>query len=232
MRATAPAAHDRGRPADVMQPAAPLRLVLADDHGLMREAIRRVLVSREGIDVVGEAGSGSEVVPLVEPTAPDLVLLDVTMPDLDGLACLAELRGRFPQLPVVMLSAFDSPQFVRRAAEGGARAYLVKTVPPDVLLDVVEQVAFSEPGEFVARGLGDVPTGDAAARLTDRELAVLTAVGRGLSNKQIARELWVTEQTVKFHLRNVYAKLGLADRAAAAACAYREGLVSEEQRAG
>jgi NarL family two-component system response regulator LiaR len=148
----------------------------------------------------------------------------------DGLACLATLRREYPRLPVVMLSAFDRPQLVRRSAEEGARAYLVKTVPPEVLLEVVEQVAFSEPGEFVARGVGDVPTGDAAARLTERELVVLTAVGRGLSNKEIARELWITEQTVKFHLRNVYAKLGLAGRDQAAAYAYREGLVSEEQR--
>jgi DNA-binding NarL/FixJ family response regulator len=196
----------------------------------MRAAVRRVLETREGMELVGEAAVGDEVVPAVAAAEPDLVLLDVAMPGVDGLTSLVELRRRFPGLPVIMLSASSQPQVVRRAAEAGARGYVLKTVPPHVLLDLVEQVAFSEPGEFVTRGLEDAPTGDAARLLTKRELVVLTAIGRGLSNREIAHELWVTEPTVKFHVRNIYAKLGLGNRPQAAAYAFREGLVEERRR--
>lgn len=180
--------------------------------------------------MVGEAGTGAEVVPLVAAASPDALLLDVSLPEPDGLACLVAVRRRFPTLPVVMLSASARPDLVRRAAEAGARGYVLKTVPAAALLDLVEEVAFSGPGEFLTRGLEDAPGGDAARLLTKRELAVLAAIGRGLSTRQIARELWVTAATVKFHVRNIYAKLGCENRAQAAAYARREGLVEERQR--
>jgi DNA-binding NarL/FixJ family response regulator len=204
--------------------------VLADDHRLMREAVRRVLETREGMELVAEAAAGDSVVATVAEADPDLVLLDVAMPRVDGLTALVELRRQFPDLPVVMLSAFARPEYVSRAAEAGARGYVLKTVPPEVLLDLVEEIAGSEASPFVTRGVEHAPTGDARRLLTKRELTVLAAIGRGLSTREISRELWVTEPTVKFHVRNIYAKLGLRNRTDAAAYAVREGIVPERRR--
>jgi two-component system, NarL family, response regulator LiaR len=196
----------------------------------MRAALRRVIDNHATIDLVAEAASGEEVLPVVTAAAPDVVLLDLVMPRVDGLAALEELQRRFPELPVVILSAFARPEDVRRAAAAGARGYALKTVSSDVLLGLVEEVALSGPGDFTTRGLEQAPTGEPDRLLTKRERSVLSLIGRGLSTRDIAQELWVTEPTVKFHVRNIYAKLGLASRAQAAAYARREGLVAGECR--
>jgi DNA-binding NarL/FixJ family response regulator len=201
-----------------------LRVLVADDHPLILSGVRRTLEQAGDIEIVGEARDGSQVLPLVARTRPDLVLLDVRMPQLDGLACLDLIRKRHPGVKVVVLSAFSDPGHVQAAFERGASAYVVKAVNPLDLPAAVRQAA--EGNVFYAVGT-DVPGegGDAEKGLTRRELTLLRAVARGLSNQAIGKELWITEQTVKFHLRNIYRKLGVSSRTEAARYAYERGLV-------
>ena len=202
-----------------------LRILVAEDHLLMREAIRLALADAEDIEIVGEAGLGSEVLPLVQRMQPDLVLLDIRMPAVDGLTCLALIRQRFPAVLVVILSAMDEPNVIHTALERGARAYILKHIDPRDLCSALRQAAQGT----VYQTLGSPPEkAESAARdagLSDKELGVLRALVTGLSNKQIARELWLAEQTVKFHLANIYRKLGVANRTEATRYALHHCLV-------
>ncbi len=203
---------------------ATLKVVIADDHRLMLEGIRAALSTADDIEIVGEASSGAQVLPLVACNDPDLVLLDVHMPHPDGLACLELIRKRHPHVKVVMLSGLDEPQVIQAALRRGASAFVLKHVDPRDLSSALRQVAHGS----VYQTFGQPEEGATPARtsgLTERELTILTALGRGLSNKQIGREAWVGEQTVKFHLRNIYRKLDVANRTEAARYAYRHGLV-------
>jgi DNA-binding NarL/FixJ family response regulator len=203
----------------------PVRVVIADDHRLILDGIRRALESDGGFEIVGETQTGTQVLPLVSQTRPDLVVLDVRMPQMDGLACLDEIRRRFPDVKVVMLSASTSAELVDAALRRGASAYVVKSVDPadlpSTLRQVVSGTVFSTVG---AQELTETASARAAG-LTDRETAILKAAARGLSNDAIAKELWVTQQTVKFHLTNIYRKLGVKNRTEATRIAYQQGLV-------
>jgi DNA-binding NarL/FixJ family response regulator len=202
----------------------PIRVLIADDHRLILEGIRRALSSVEDIEVVGEAQTGSQVLPLVLRTDPDVVLLDLRMPELDGLACLDAIRGRAPKVKVVVLSAFSDPEHIQSAFSHGATAYIVKSVNPVDLPSALRQAV--EETVYRAAPVLDGSTGKRNdAGLTERELAMLKAVARGLSNQAIGKEFWVTEQTVKFHLTNIYRKLGVANRTEATRYAYQHGLV-------
>lgn len=200
-----------------------LKVLLADDHPLILSGIRRTLEEAGGIEIVGEARTGAQVLPLVGRTNPDLVLLDVRMPQLDGLACLDQLRKRHPAVKVVMLSAFSDPEHVQAALRRGASAYVVKAVNPLDLPSALRQAA--EATVFHAVGLEDRDDDCEEVGLTKREKTLLRAVARGLSNQAIGKELWISEQTVKFHLRNIYRKLGVTSRTEAARFAYEHGLV-------
>ena len=204
-----------------------MRLVVADDHALMVEGIRAALAGADDIEVVGVASDGAQVLPLVGRLRPDAVLLDLMLPRMDGLACLEAMRGRFPETKVVMLSAFDEPERIDDALRRGAAGYIVKGIDPRDLAPALRQVVAGT--VVTAAGTsGDRVPSQAAARagLTEREAAILRAAARGLSNRAIARELWVTEQTVKFHLTNVFRKLGVGNRTAAARAALALGLVA------
>ena len=198
-----------------------IRVLLADDHRLILQALQRAFEEVDGIEVVGTASDGRQVVPLIARTNPDLVLLDMRMPEMDGLACLDRIRKHHPSIKVVMLSAFDDADRIRTALKRGASAYIVKTVNPLDLPAALRQVV--QPTIYFG-----VPPQDAepaaAAGLTERETAMLRALARGLSNAAISKEFWVTEQTVKFHLTNIYRKLGVKNRAQAVQYAYRHGL--------
>jgi DNA-binding NarL/FixJ family response regulator len=202
-----------------------LKVLVADDHRLMVQGIRRALETAEDIEIVGEAHSGAEVLPLVRETNPDLVLLDIRMPQLDGLACLDRLRKQHPNVKVVVLSVFSDSEHIEQALKRGACGYIVKSVNPLDLPSAMRQ-AF-EGTVYHALGLPELSeeTTAKAAGLTEREISILKAVARGLSNQAIGRELWVTEQTVKFHLTNIYRKLNVANRTEAARYAYQHGLV-------
>ena len=201
-----------------------MRVVIADDHRLMLAGIRRALETADDIEIVGEAHTGSQVLPLVARTSPDVVLLDVRMPQLDGLACLDLIRTRHPDVKVVMLSMFSEAEHIEAALVRGACGYILKSVNPLDLPSAVRQAV--EGTVFHPFGVPeDAETTTAkAAGLSEREVAILRAVARGLSNQAIGKELWVTEQTVKFHLTNIYRKLGVANRTEAARYAYQHGL--------
>jgi DNA-binding NarL/FixJ family response regulator len=202
-----------------------MKVLIADDHRLMLEGIRRALESVDGFEIVGEAHTGSQVLPLIGRMNPDVVLLDLRMPQMDGFACLDMIRKRYPKVKVVVLSVFTDPERIEAALKRGASGYIVKTVNPIDLPSALRQAV--EGTVYHALGLPEVDdaTTAKAAGLTEREIAILKAVARGLSNQAIGKELWVTEQTVKFHLTNIYRKLGVANRTEAARYAYHHGLV-------
>jgi DNA-binding NarL/FixJ family response regulator len=202
-----------------------MKVLIADDHRLMVEGIRRALAEAEDIEIVGEATSGSQVLPLVRRMNPDVVLLDMRMPHMDGLACLDLIKKHCPKVKVVVLSVYSESEHIQAAFRHGAVGYIVKSVNPQDLPSAIRQAV--EGSVFHALGLPEMSEESVgkANGLTERELAILKAVARGLSNQAIGKELWVTEQTVKFHLTNIYRKLHLGNRTEAARYAYQHGLV-------
>jgi DNA-binding NarL/FixJ family response regulator len=200
-----------------------LRVLVADDHRLMLTAVRRALRDADSLEIVGQVSAGTLVIPTVHETDPDVVLLDMRMPELDGLSCLKRLRAQRPDVAVVILSSYNDPELVQAAREGGAAGYVVKTVEPVDLGRVIRTAV--ESCEFSVWGLPVESPGSAALSvLSERESAVLEALSRGLSNREIGRQLWISEQTVKFHLRNIYRKLNLSSRAEAARYALSVGV--------
>ena len=194
----------------------------------MVEGTKQALERAGGFDVVGEAVSGGQVLPLVRRLKPDLVLLDLRMPQMDGLTCLTKIRKEFPDMKVAMLSVSQDPELIQTALKRGANAYIVKSIDPDDLAGALRQAL--EGNVFTTAGITEDP-GERAAKdagLTERELGIIRAVARGLSNEAISKELWVAEQTVKFHLTNIYRKLGVANRTEAARYAFEQGLVEPE----
>ncbi|MEO5576921.1 MAG: response regulator transcription factor [Gaiellaceae bacterium] len=203
-----------------------LRVLVADDHRLMLSAIRRALADADDFEIVHEVSVGSHVIPAVHETKPDVVLLDLRMPELDGLACLERLHKHDPGIAVVILSSYSDQEQIEAARTGGARGYVVKTVEP-VDLAAVLRTAISSTSFAVwgADAKPDPVSAVGAASLSQREAAVLEAVAQGLSNREIGCRLWISEQTVKFHLRNVYRKLDISSRTEAARYAYHTGRV-------
>jgi len=183
-----------------------LRIVLADDHDLMVAALGRVLSERDDLEIVGRAKTGDEVLPLVLETGPDAVLLDIGMPGADGIECARRLRARLPELKIMMLTAYGDAESLQAAERAGADGFLLKTV---CVAELAEALA-EHSGAFLVAGFPE-PEGD-GVKLTARERIVLQAVGDGLTNRQIGRELWITEETVKFHLKNLYRKLAASSR--------------------
>jgi DNA-binding NarL/FixJ family response regulator len=202
--------------------------LIADDHRLMVEGTKQALERAGGFDVVGEAVNGGQVLPLIRRLQPDLVLLDLRMPQMDGLTCLTKIRKEFPDMKVAMLSVSQDPELIQTALKRGANAYIVKSIDPDDLAGALRQAL--EGNVFTTAGITEDP-GERAAKdagLTERELGIVRAVARGLSNEAISKELWVAEQTVKFHLTNIYRKLGVTNRTEAARYAFEQGLVEPE----
>jgi DNA-binding NarL/FixJ family response regulator len=198
-----------------------IRLLIADDHRLILQALRRALTAVDGIEVVGEARVGSQVLPLIARTDPDLVLVDIRMPELDGLACIERALREYPNVKFVVLSAFTDRQHIDEAFARGATAYIAKNADPADLVEGLRRAAAGESFELgVESGSAEDPDG-----LTERELQMLRAVAGGLSNKAISKEFWVTEQTVKFHLTNIYRKLGVGNRTEATRYAFSRGIV-------
>jgi DNA-binding NarL/FixJ family response regulator len=199
--------------------------VVVDDHQLMLDAIRLTLEQSEDIELVGEALTGSEALPLIGRTQPDLVLLDIRMPQMDGLTCLGKIRERHPKIKVVILSGIDEPEQIQTALKHGASAFVVKHVDPRDLASALRQAMAGTVFQMLGSGESSEENAAKAAGVTESEMRVLTALARGLSNKQIAAELFITEQTVKFHLTNIYRKLHVANRTEATRYAYQHGIV-------
>ena len=202
-----------------------IRVVVVDDHQLMLDAIRLTLEQSEDIELVGEALTGSEALPLIGRTHPDLVLLDIRMPQMDGLTCLGKIRERHPKIKVVILSGIDEPEQIQTALKHGASAFVVKHVDPRDLASALRQAMAGTVFQMLGSGESSEENAAKAAGVTESEMRVLTALARGLSNKQIAAELFITEQTVKFHLTNIYRKLHVGNRTEATRYAYQHGIV-------
>ncbi len=200
-----------------------LKLLIVDDHELMLEGIRLALADSPDIEVVGLASSGSQVLPLVRQTSPDVVLLDLRMPGMDGLRCLEALRERHPNVKTVVLSGCEEPDVIEASFRRGAVGFIVKRIDPADLAAVIRQVADGNVYHPL-RGRA-VVTEDVDLGLTQRQIDMFKALADGLSNKQIACQFWVSEQTVKFHLSNIYRKLGVGSRTDAIRQAHEHGLI-------
>jgi DNA-binding NarL/FixJ family response regulator len=200
-----------------------VKIVIADHQGLVRAGIRRVLVD-DGFDIVGEAQESTEICTLLERLQPDALFLDLDMPDMDGLARIQQLRTRFPDVKIVISSISDTPTLIQAAFRRGVCGYVLKSIPPRDLGSAIRQAV--DGTAFHALGLPALED-DAVARragLTPREAEIVRAVANGLSNKEIAKELWVSVQTVKFHLTNIYRKLQISNRTEAARWALNHGI--------
>ncbi|MFD1537343.1 response regulator [Nonomuraea guangzhouensis] len=216
-----------------------IRVLLADDEPMVRAGVRSILATDTGIEVVAEAGDGREAVELALAHRPDVAMLDIRMPRLDGLAAAAELRAVLPDLAVVMLTTFDEREYVARALEVGAGGFLLKAADPRELIIGVRAVAggaaYLSPriAHQVIAELNDgrlTRTTTARKRtesLTPREHEVLALIGRGLSNQDIGRELFVSQGTVKAHVSAILLRLEVTNRVQAAIIAYEAGLVTD-----
>jgi DNA-binding NarL/FixJ family response regulator len=204
-----------------------LKVVVADDHGLMVEAVRIALAERPEMEIVGVAETGSQVLPVVQAARPDLVVLDLRMPGMDGLTCIRLLRERFPEVKIAVLSGLDAGETVEEAMRLGASAFISKRVDPAELPDALLAAMSEEPvRELIGRGEESHGAAVRDAGLTGRELEILRALGEGRSNRDIAKKLWLAEQTVKFHLTNIYRKLNVSSRTEAVHWAYQHSLLS------
>ncbi len=211
-----------------------ISVLIVDDHAVVRQGLRTFLDLQDDIDVVGEASNGAEAVEQVRRLLPDVVLMDLEMPEMDGIEATRQVRALSPRTQVIVLTSFSDNERVFPSIKAGAIGYLLKDVSPD---DLVRAVQAANRGETqlhpeVARKLiNEYSNRDekrAPAGLTERELDVLRQIARGGSNRDIAAELVISEKTVKTHVSNILSKLHLADRTQAAIYALREGLVPEE----
>jgi DNA-binding NarL/FixJ family response regulator len=202
----------------------PLKILIADDHALMLEAIKLAVGDESDFQIVGEAESGSQLLPLINQTEPDLVLLDLQMPGIDGVTCIRLIRRRRPWVHTIVLSAHDSDDVVQAALEAGADAFISKSVDPAELAAAIRRGLEKPAARAIGRAYGSHPAIEERG-LSRRELEVLRALASGKSNKEIARSLWLAPQTVKFHLTSIYRKLDVSRRTQAVNWAYRHGLV-------
>jgi DNA-binding NarL/FixJ family response regulator len=233
----------------------PVRVLIADDHGLVRDGYKLMLDREEDLEVVGEASNGREAVELCRKLRPELVLMDVRMPEMDGLEATRAIKGEFPTTSVLVVTTYDNPDYLFEAIEAGAAGYVLKDAPKSQLLDAVRRTLGGEsplnqelamqlisrftrgarkpnesesaaPPAAVRRRRGaDAPTLEA---LTPRELEVLQLLAQGKSNPQIAQELVISRLTAKTHVERIIRKLGVSDRTQAALRAIELGLVTPE----
>jgi len=209
------------------------RVVLVDDHPLFVEALRAA-VERAGIEVAGTASRGDQLMELMESVEADAVLLDLAMPGLDGYECLAQLRARHPEVRVIVVSATDDEENIRRALDSGAVCFVGKATDPNDLAGAVHVLLSDSIHLEVPRGARPGPktaagNGSSAGLLTPRELEILRLASDGLSNSEVAKQLWVTDQTVKFHLSNIYRKLEVSNRTGASRWAREHGLLDDRE---
>jgi DNA-binding NarL/FixJ family response regulator len=211
-----------------------IRVLIVDDHAVVREGLRTFLELQDGLEVIGEAADGREAVDRAEQLRPDVILMDLVMPKLDGVAAMRELRARESSARVIVLTSFLDDERLMPAIQAGAAGYLLKDVEP---AELARAIRAAHRGEAIldptvaARVVNAIADGRTAAapdqeRLTRREYEVLELIARGRSNKRIALELGISEKTVKTHVGHIFAKLGVTDRTQAALLAVQQGLVN------
>ena len=216
--------------------AEPIRILVVDDHFVVREGLRAYLELQEDMRVVGEAADGRAALREAERLQPDVILMDLAMPVLDGVDAMRELRRRMPDVRVIVLTSYLDEDRLLPAIQAGAAGYLLKDVQPSELARAVRAArdgeALLDPAAAakLVAAIAQTPTEASGDALTTRELEVLAQLGAGMSNKRIARELEISESTVKAHVGRVLAKLGVADRTQAVLHAQRIGLLERASR--
>jgi len=211
----------------------PITVLLVDDHKLVRQGIRAFLEARPEFQIVGEAGSGAEAVKLAQDHVPDVVLMDLIMPGMDGVEATRQVKDISPRTQVVVLTSYFDDEHIFPALEAGATSYILKDVDMDELAIAIKRTAAGEVtlhppvAERIVKELhgGSQDETNPFTKLTQRELQVLKLIANGLGNSQIAQELVISEHTVKGHVSNILSKLHLADRTQAAALAWQKGVV-------
>lgn len=206
----------------------PIKVVVADDHPVVRSGIVGLLEAEADIEVVGQAADGRQAIAAAVRHDPTVVLMDLRMPDVDGVAATKAIRERCPGVAVVVLTTFDTDEAIVRAVDAGASGYLLKDAPTDELVDGVRRAAAGETvlAAPISKRLVERMRTTSVDALTPREIEVLREVARGNTNAEVAELLHISEATVKTHLLHIYGKLAVSDRAAAVAKAYETGVLS------
>ena len=212
-----------------------IKILIADDHFIIRQGLRLILETESDFELVGEASDGAEALNLCKKLKPNVVLMDLRMPNMDGLTAIEKLRVEQPEIAVVILTTFNEDELMFRGLRAGARGYLLKDTDRSTLFDTIRAAARGETllkPEIMARVLSQVNTpgteSNEQVNLTDRELEVLEAVARGERSKEVAYHLGISERTVKAHLASIYSKFGVDSRAAAIAVAAQKGLLKDQ----
>jgi DNA-binding NarL/FixJ family response regulator len=209
----------------------PIRVLIADDHPVVRAGLQGMLLGQPDIQVVGEAVTGVEAIAMTEQLRPNVVLMDLRMPEMDGVSATVRIRERQPQIHILVLTTYDGDADILRAVEAGATGYLLKDSPRDDLFRAIRAAAKGESfltPAVATRLIGRVraPVEDS---LSDREVEVLRLVAQGASNKEVAKQLWISEATVKTHLIHIFGKLGVSDRTAAVTVGLERGILHFER---
>ena len=207
-----------------MHEAPKIRVFTVDDHPLLHEGVATVIRNQPDMELVGEAVTGRDAVQRFRQYAPDVTLMDLRLPDMSGIDAMIAIRSEFPEARVIILTTFAGDVEIQRALEAGARAYMLKSMPPKDLVEVIRQVHAGKkriPAEIAAH-LAEHYSDEA---LTVREVEVLQQVASGCRNRDIAEKLFITEETVKVHVKHIMEKLGASDRTQAVAIGVRRGII-------
>ena len=210
-----------------------IRVLIADDHLVVREGLSAILEVAGDIEPVGEAADGAEAVRLAGELSPDVVLMDLRMPKLDGIEAIRQIRARYPAIEIVILTTYDDDEYIVQGLRAGARGYLLKDTSRQVLFDAIRAAARGEsllPSAVVEKVVAHLaaPQPTQRAQLSEREHEVLVLLAEGAPNKEIAFRLHITERTVKAHVTSIFNKLGVNSRTEAVAVALRSGLLPTE----
>jgi two-component system, NarL family, response regulator LiaR len=207
----------------------PIRVMLVDDHMVVRSGLGTVLAVYDDMELVGEAGDGEEAVRCGEKLQPDVILMDLVMPKMDGVAAIKAIKDRWPQIQIIALTSFKEKEYVEGALKAGASGYLLKNVSAEELVNAVRKAAAGQPSlspeaaQVLIQRVNEPPP--PGHDLTDREKEILALMVKGLNNNEIAEKLFISQSTAKFHVSNVLTKLGVAGRTEAVALAVKYKLV-------
>ena len=208
-----------------------IRLIIADDHPIVRAGLQGMLAGQPDLELVGEASTGAEAVDLAARLRPDVVLMDLRMPGMDGVTAIEQIKAQLPHIHVLVLTTYDTDADILRAVEAGATGYLLKDAPREMLYRAIRAAARGESilAPAVATRLLGQMRAPAQESLSSREIEVLSCVAHGASNKEIARQLHISESTVKTHLIHIFGKLGVSDRTQAVTTALQRGILRIER---